>query len=717
MTALHHDNPANLGDLRQSLLRRLDGFARRVRARLMLEATARWLAVVVGVALLTFALDRLLRLSLVSRRAMFVAFVLIALIEAWRRLAAPLRMKLRPHVLAAALERKTGAPVAARVATVLELAESHDRTSRAMAERAVLRSHESLAGVDFESHLDHRRHRRAAGAIVGMLMLALALVVIFPSSARLWAARLFAGSNEPWPQRTYLDVAGATGGAMTVPRGEPFALRVSARAGSVVPETVSIRWHQGRAARVSISLTKFGDNDFRYDFPALQSDATVEIRGGDDAPAPFTIRPVDRPKIVDLKLVTRHPTEPQPTAHGFSASEQSTGAGGDLSFLPLTEMELQFTANTTIAEAHVRTSTTQPAASDLRRIDERRFAIAWTQSSPAQIQIELTGAEAALTSVPTSVSIGLKTDKPPRATLGFTGVRQRVTPQATIPLVAEARDDYGVARVDLQLKSERADPDDPKKVQTSATTQPVYDTVATTQPDAPRETDVRQPHTLPVPSLKLEPGHLLTLSAVATDACYTGALRAASRTVTFRVVRPEELFREILLRQQGERAKFRKQIDAARKLQDALAAAPSDAPPAPLSREHRTIQREVDRIASSLSSSLTEMKLNVLGTPEAHALMEKNVLERFAALERDLMAPQRDALDALRPDDPATRAAAAARQELIVAAMNEILRQMSQWDSFVDVLNQLNEVIRVQTRVQEGTKELRKSQTEGVFDP
>jgi hypothetical protein len=41
---------------------------------------------------------------------------------------------------------------------------------------------------------------------------------------------------------------------------------------------------------------------------------------------------------------------------------------------------------------------------------------------------------------------------------------------------------------------------------------------------------------------------------------------------------------------------------------------------------------------------------------------------------------------------------------------------MSQWDSFVDVLNQLNEIIRVQTKVQEGTRELRKSQTEGVFD-
>src|SRR3712207_7195606 len=35
-------------------------------------------------------------------------------------------------------------------------------------------------------------------------------------------------------------------------------------------------------------------------------------------------------------------------------------------------------------------------------------------------------------------------------------------------------------------------------------------------------------------------------------------------------------------------------------------------------------------------------------------------------------------------------------QEQIVARMNEILKQMSQWDSFVDVINQLNEIIKLQ---------------------
>ena len=48
--------------------------------------------------------------------------------------------------------------------------------------------------------------------------------------------------------------------------------------------------------------------------------------------------------------------------------------------------------------------------------------------------------------------------------------------------------------------------------------------------------------------------------------------------------------------------------------------------------------------------------------------------------------------------------------------MTEILKQMSQWDSFVDVINQLNEIIKLETKVKQSTEQMKKKQTEGVFD-
>ena len=57
------------------------------------------------------------------------------------------------------------------------------------------------------------------------------------------------------------------------------------------------------------------------------------------------------------------------------------------------------------------------------------------------------------------------------------------------------------------------------------------------------------------------------------------------------------------------------------------------------------------------------------------------------------------------------------RREQIVARLEAILKQMAQWDSFVDVLNQLNEIIRIETNLQKGTTQLKDKQKEGIFEP
>ena len=108
-----------------------------------------------------------------------------------------------------------------------------------------------------------------------------------------------------------------------------------------------------------------------------------------------------------------------------------------------------------------------------------------------------------------------------------------------------ARDDYGVAKVELASKAEMLDAD--KQVQTSTASAPLFGPA--TKPLS--ETDVQNRHDFVVATLKLPAGALLSLNATATDDCYGGAQTGASRPVTFRIVAPEELFREILLRQQG----------------------------------------------------------------------------------------------------------------------------------------------------------------------
>ena len=52
----------------------------------------------------------------------------------------------------------------------------------------------------------------------------------------------------------------------------------------------------------------------------------------------------------------------------------------------------------------------------------------------------------------------------------------------------------------------------------------------------------------------------------------------------------------------------------------------------------------------------------------------------------------------------------------VAAQTKDILEQMSQWESFVDVVNQVAEVIRMQQQILQATEKARETRTEGVFD-
>jgi hypothetical protein len=96
--------------------------------------------------------------------------------------------------------------------------------------------------------------------------------------------------------------------------------------------------------------------------------------------------------------------------------------------------------------------------------------------------------------------------------------------------------------------------------------------------------------------------------------------------------------------------------------------------------------------------------------------MQKNVLTPLQQLNDELLNPQKDALDTLAANDAAALAAVETRQDDTFTRMNQILHQMSQWDSFVDVLNQLNEIIKLQDQAEQKTTELKKKQIEGIFE-
>jgi hypothetical protein len=539
------------------------------------------------------------------------------------------------------------------------------------------------------------------------------LIILFPANAALWGRRLFLLSHQPWPQNTYLEVADLSNGRISVPRGEPYVLRAKARPGSVAPDRITLILQGGE--KTTLLMKEFGKNDFRHDFAVVDQPLQLELEGGDDDLGPITLQPVDRPRIAALELTAQNPRQSVPEKHNFSGES-------DLDFLVRTRLSLAVTSNVPLRELRLKPATPLPQQGNVRRIDSTHYLIEWTQAAPARFDLELVAGDTGLVSMPVPVSIGLKIDQPPQVTMAYTGVHAQITPQATIPLTVDARDDYGLKQIQLSIHAETPDPADPAKLIPHDSATVLYpDSAAPATAPASPITEFPRKHALSVADMKLPAGALLTITADATDDCYTGPQTAHSRPIAFRLVPPEELFREILIREQGERIKFRKQIEEAQKIRDAIRSVATAQQAAEVARRHRDFQRETLRIGIAMSECLAEIRLNALGSAESNALMEKNIIVPLDALQTEFVSPQMQALDTLFPDasagpDAAAIQAAGAREDQMIDRMNQILKQMAQWDSFVDVLNQLDEIIKLETQVHDQSELQRKKDTEGVFD-
>jgi hypothetical protein len=147
------------------------------------------------------------------------------------------------------------------------------------------------------------------------------------------------------------------------------------------------------------------------------------------------------------------------------------------------------------------------------------------------------------------------------------------------------------------------------------------------------------------------------------------------------------------------------------------------------------ISRQVGQVAGRLTAILREMELNDLGSASTRELMDSEIVQPLGQLQSSKLADMRPLLENLvgtpRLDtlpnpaslDAATvaaeldnRQAAHDKQREVVTEMEVILARMQQWESFVDVLNQLRQVIKLQSGVLDDVERQRKSLTDDLFD-
>jgi len=750
MTTLNIQPDRNVEAEQATLHQRFDRLASQVRLRLAVEGVARLLWVLVAGLVIGAALDHWLELSAWARGVYWLLVLAGIAHVVYHDLVRPLRVPMGPVGLAAAMDRCDHAPqgreLAPRVASVFQLGrlrDGIDRPSPDMIALAVRRELDALSVLDLPSHLDQQRFLRHGLSLATAALVPAVLLVALPHVSGVWASRWLALGDTPWPRAVTITVLDAEDGRIVVPRGEPFVLRVAVKdkPGRRPTQAVRMTVKTEAGKKETLVLSKYADGDFRHDFGPVASGLTVRLRAGDGKAGPVQITPADRPRITELRLVAQHPREPRPTVRTFAPGD------GDLALLPRSQARLTLSANVPVAEA--RLTTTAQDLGPFVRIDDRTFELTWTHEKAVHLSVDLVGESAALGSYPVPLTIGLRADHPPRVSLRREGVKSRVTPQATIPLTASARDDFALRSLHIHI--DREDPSAAareveaarraadreraiREAEEAGQDPPVFEDEPAPSDEKPRPPiapvelyapaadqtaepqTVESAHDLELAAMDLRVGDLLKITAVAGDDRFGSPQTGASRVLTFRITSPEELFREILLRQQSLRARFRKARTAAGELRDQMAVYTGEPEQAKaLLAQHRLTQRAVWQVSRALSESATEMKLNKLGGDESYDLLRRYVLEPMSKLHDQTLTRQRQTLEGLE-DDPGAIEAVIKRQDQVLADMDAILKAMNQWDSFIDVVNQLNEIIRIQEEVRKFTEALGEKANEDIFE-
>jgi hypothetical protein len=724
----------------QRLLRaELARLQRRLRLQLGLEFVTDFALVLLAVAAALVFLDWLFRPGLAVRLVLLAltligvaAFLGIRAARRWRS------ARIDHLSLAVTLDRYRPG-VGQQIADVLQLPGLLDEPeavpSPALVRLAVQQASAALAGSDWRSLWNRKRTALCAGALVASLLVPLLFDWLAPHVARLSVARWLLGSTERWPQETYLTVMGLDArGHLLAPRDERFLMEVRAdlpllekiAAGwlvagrgeplllrrkpekSLAPDSVQVR--ERTADRTTRSGTMVGVDPirFRYEFTPASASSTFDLSGGDDWLGPIVIDRVDRPSLAETRLRVKEPGSPGAEWRTVDSSVQQW------LFLPDTEVELTLKGSEKLTDIQLNVHPTSPP--EVKRLDDRTFEARWTLREATTLEVLLTSAETGLVSRPSFLSLGLLRDREPRVTLRALGVGSRVTPVATVPLRIAAVDDFGLAVLRLQIDRtvivEEKEKSEPK---TQRTTVPLPLPLSPTR----KVLDHQVRHDLILQADQPKIGAVLRLVAEAEDRAVRGTQTGRSTVLALQVVSPDELFYEILVRQRAERTKFLAVLDAAEKQTPVLDGSPTADDYLRVMRIEHVGARQLEQIAGRIADTLEEMKLNQIGSPKSHRLLQEGVIDPIKALTAGPISQLRVMLQALAgagASPGASKEAARRLQSEVVTKMRNILDQMSQWESFVDVVNQVAEVIKMEQKVLKDTEKARESRTEEIFD-
>jgi len=685
------DEPIDVPVIRRGLA----GLRRKARAAIVLRGVATAALLLVLLGLVSFGLDRTLRLSWDARAVILVLSLTAIGAVTWTRLVAPLGFPLPDVELARVVER-LHPELDWRLLSAVEFADPGwqpgPETSRELAALVVAEAEQKAAGIAFGEAVPSWPMAGSFLRANVVLAAGLLLVVAFPQAASTWAQRcVFLSSSVEWPQDTHLEVVGFSGEApsVTVPRGDDLTLVVQAR--GVVPSRVYVDTvGEGEDPREeTFAMDALGEGRFRLVLEQVTESFSFTARGGDErGVGPYRVRVIRRPWIEDL---TFH-VEP-PAYTGLEPREFGLEAGSVQ--LPLaTRVVVTARASKPLRAARLEEQSlggSEAAAVHTGALaGEREFEAAFDLERTGVFEVVVEDEDGLGFEQPTRFSLVAEPDEAPQVELRLLGVGLNVTPEATVRYVVTAEDDYGMNGGALRYRGSGGG-EEAEELEAE---------VVLTEVAGRRRREVRG--AVELAELELTPKMAFTVWAEAVDADPRGPNTGASPSHQLRIVTAERLLNELLRRLHEQRIELERMITEEEKLAQGLAGADETVlERAP--RTHRDVGRTVLRAAEVVEGVVAEMIAN--------KLLDKSTYDRLgdgvAGPLRDLGAGplQRARLLAEQAQEAEAAARAASMSQageaarVVVVELRQIVARMGRIEDLAELVAMLKRIIDKQKDV------------------
>lgn len=509
----------------QHLTRQLERLRATARWLLALRCAARWTAGTLTAAMALAVLDYALPLPGSLRLLLIAPLALLAVVALARQ--GMLAMRFNPPLAALALRAERLRPDwRGHLAVGVDLAADPDASP--LAALAIERSRTAIDPSALRGLLHPAPTLRAAALAAGIALVAVSLAMLMPALTAIAVQRwLTPWRDTPWPRRVALvSLVDQTVAPLEAPA--PLTVRMDRghrpglRAWVVCRREGQPEW---RRLLLNVQSSTTPDApvyarliDLAADLPApspvmsddLEQRLEFYFEAGDDRTAPQSLLLVRRPAVIAARLHVEPPEYARSVLPArdleLDLQQESVTSASALAGSSIT-LDLTFNKPLPVARLHGALPGLPPDAGaphdgpSMVTALQRRFRLAHS----AQTTVELED-EHGIPSLSDRVyRIEAAVDGPPAAAIHEPAGDEAVLPSAIVPLRAAARDDVGLAHLELRHRLQIADP---RRYSEAA------HSIAATQPAA-REATIEQE--LDLARMSLQPGDAVTIEAVAQD--------------------------------------------------------------------------------------------------------------------------------------------------------------------------------------------------------